>query len=104
MIKNYEFFLLVHNLDLTPKLLTQEHDCTEQRPYQIFSISRKMNTLINYGKHQQGFQFSFQRGGGMVPPLRGGDTRGGNRSGRGGNAARNITTIGLNSVVYLMII
>ena len=30
--------------------------------------------------------------------------RGGNRSGSGGNAARNITTIGLKSIVYLMVI
>ena len=88
MIKNYEFFLLVHNLDLTPKLLTQEHDCTEQRPYQIFSISRKMNTLINYGKHQQGFQFSFQRGGGNGPPPLGGGHKGGGIGQVGGGMPR----------------
>ena len=45
----------------------------------------------------------FSEGGEWSPPL-GGDSRGGIRSGRGGNAAWNITTIGLNTTVYLMVI
>ena len=43
------------------------------------------------GAGAQGFPFTFQRGGGMVPPLGGGDSR-------GGNAAWNIMTIGLNKL------
>ena len=46
----------------------------------------------------------FSEGGEWSPPLRGGDSRGGLGQVGGGNAAWNITTIGLNSIVYLMVI
>ena len=51
-----------------------------------------------------GFPIHFSARGGNRPPTEGGDSRGGIRSGRGGNAAWNIPTIGLNSIVYLMVI
>ena len=60
--------------------------------------------MVNVPPQSTGFLIHFSaRGGEWSPPL-GGDSRGGIRSGRGGNAAWNITTIGLNTTVYLMVI
>ena len=65
----------------SPLLITQ----LEQHIGVRFSASKDFGLQIKFSLTplpKQGFQFTFQRGGGMVPPL-----RGGNELGRGGNAA-----------------
>ena len=53
--------------------------------------------------HPQGFSFTFQHEGGMVPPLRGG-TRGGGFGQIGGGMPRDsFATMGLNIIVYFMV-